>query len=152
MTDAIRLDRFLTYRLHRLHKLSDRSSAFAYFEACGLALGEGRCIATIGAFEPLSVKDLARSANLDKAQASRSAQALVERGLVRKDASAQDGRGVVLRLTASGRPVYRKAMRLIARRNEEIFGCLSAQEQTRFGEMLDRLAAHAGAGSESAGD
>ncbi|SOZ37867.1 MarR family winged helix-turn-helix transcriptional regulator [Cupriavidus neocaledonicus] len=139
-----RLEQFLSYRLHQVNKLSDKDSAAAYLEQCGLLLSEGRCLAAIGAFAPLSVNALAQRANLTKGQASRSAQALVARGLVSKEASAADGRGVVLSLTAQGRPLYRQAIAMIARRNEEIFGCLSEAEQALLGDLLDRLVAHAG--------
>ena len=81
------LQDFLTWRLHRLAKLTDRQSSDAYAQVFGLGVGEARCLAAIGQFAPLSVKDLAAQANLDKAQASRAAQMLVERDLVLKSAS-----------------------------------------------------------------
>ncbi len=113
MTDRPRLDAFLTYRLHRAARCADRDAGAAYAEACGLGVSEGRCLVAIGAFEPLSLVDLARAANQDKGHASRSAQALVDRGLVAKEASASDARGVVLRLTRAGRPVHARAMKMI---------------------------------------
>ena len=137
------LDRFLTYRLHQVNKLTDRASSQAYADAFGLPVGEARCLAAIGNFAPLSVNQLAARANLDKAQASRAAQALVERELVVKEASATDARGVVLRPTAAGRRLWTRMMRLIARRNEEIFGCLSAAEQRQLAGWLDRIVTHA---------
>ena len=141
----IPLDRTLTYRLHQLHKLTDSDSQLAYPERTGLSMSNGRCLSTIGSFEPLSVKALAEKANLNKGQASRAAQALVDQGLVCKADHPGDGRGVVLTLTASGRKVFKNAMRMIAQRNEEIFGCLSDQEQASLSAILDRLIAHAGA-------
>jgi DNA-binding MarR family transcriptional regulator len=137
------LDRFLTYRLHRLNKLTDKFSSDAYAEAFGLPVGEARCLAAIGNFAPLSVVELAARAHLDKGQASRAAQALVERGLVSKQASPSDGRGVVLAPNAAGRRLCKRVMALIARRNEEIFACLSAAERRQLGHMLDRLLVHA---------
>jgi DNA-binding MarR family transcriptional regulator len=136
------LDRFLTYRLHRIAKISDRDSATAYQAELGLSLSEGRCLAAVGQFEPASVKDIARLANLDKANASRAADALVARGLVEKAASATDGRGVALSLTRQGRPLWRRVMKLIERRNAEVFGVLGAQDLRRLDELLDRLVAH----------
>lgn len=135
------LERFLTYRLHTVNKLSDRETNRAYAQTLGMSLGEGRCLAAIGRFAPLSVNDLAQAANLDKGHASRSAQALVERGLVKKTVSEHDGRGVVLALTRQGRTSYRNVIAMIDRRNREIFGCLSTSEQEQFGHMLDRVAA-----------
>ena len=139
----IKLDRTLTYRLHLLHKLTDADSQGAYPVHTGLTLSDGRCLATIGHFEPLSVKDLAVQANLNKGQASRAAQALVEQGLVLKEDRPDDGRGVVLTLTPAGRKLFKRTMQLSAQRNHEIFGCLNAQEQTKLSSLLDRLIAHA---------
>jgi DNA-binding MarR family transcriptional regulator len=133
------LQRTLTHRLHTLHKLTDRVSQAAYLAEAKLPIGEGRCLAAIGAFGPLSVNDLAQGANLDKGQASRAAQALVEAGLVRKGAHETDGRGVVLTLTPKGRTRWQRVMALIERRNAEIFGCLGALEQAALGDQLDRL-------------
>jgi len=140
-TDA--LDRTLTYRLHLLHKLTDADSQGAYPEHTGLSLSDGRCLATIGNFEPLSVKVLAAQANLNKGQASRAAQALVDQGLVCKEDRPGDGRGVVLSLTPAGRKLFKRTMQLIALRNNDIFGCLNAKEQATLSGLFDRLIAHA---------
>lgn len=142
-TPAPPLDRFLTYRLHQVNKMTDRASTDAYARALGLAIGEARCLAAIGYFAPLSVNQLAARAHLDKAQASRAAQALVERGWVRKEASPLDARGVVLQLSAEGRRWWSRVMRLIARRNEEIFGCLTRREQEQLAGLLQRVVEHA---------
>jgi DNA-binding MarR family transcriptional regulator len=140
---AVPLDQFLSYRLHQVNKLTDKASSDAYAEEFGLPAGEARCLAAIGNFAPLSVNQLAARANLDKAQASRAAQALVERGLVLKEASEADARGVVLQPTAAGRRLWARVMQLIARRNQEIFGCLSAAEQQQLARLLDRVLADA---------
>ena len=79
------LDRALSYRLHLLHKLTDLESQRTYLAESGLSLSDSRCLGAIGAFEPLSVNDLARRANLNKAQASRAAQSLVTQGLILKE-------------------------------------------------------------------
>jgi DNA-binding MarR family transcriptional regulator len=139
------LQDFLTWRLHRLAKLTDRKSSDAYTQVFGLGVGEARCLAAIGQFAPLSVKDLAAQANLDKAQASRAAQMLVDRELVLKSASETDARGVVLTLTRTGRPLWKRVMRLIEQRNADIFGCLTKAEQRQLEAVFDRLIAHADA-------
>lgn len=136
------LQRTLTYRLHQLHKATDQESQRRYLGQLGLGLSEGRCLATIGTFEPLSVNDLAHASSLNKGQASRAAQALVARQLVEKTVDPCDGRGVVLRLTPEGRERWEAIMALIVQRNEEIFGCLSAAQQRQLSRLLDRLIAH----------
>lgn len=136
------LDRTMTYRLHLLNKITDQDSHNTYLQDAGLSLSDARCLATIGSFEPLSVKDLAQQANLDKGQASRAAQALVDQGLVSKQDSAADGRGVVLGLTATGRRAWARTMALINQRNQQIFGCLDATEQATLSAVFDRLIEH----------
>lgn len=142
------LDRSVTHRLHTLGKLTDRVTQQAYLDEVGVALGEGRCLAAVGAFGPLSVNDLAGHANLNKGQASRAAQTLVEQGLVRKEAAPTDGRGVVLSLTPAGAAAWGRLQAVIARRNDEITGCLSAAELKVLDDLLDRLVAHARSGPQ----
>lgn len=144
------LDRFPTYRLHQIAKLSDRASAEAYVEELGISLSEGRCLAAIGQYQPLSVQKLADSANLNKANASRAAEALAQRGLVHKESNQSDGRGVLLALSPEGRALWRKTMKLIAKRNAQIFDCLSDTELGQFDRMLDKLVGHLGAGDAAA--
>ncbi|MBS0507150.1 MAG: MarR family transcriptional regulator [Proteobacteria bacterium] len=140
--DDQRLDRTLTYRLHALHKITDQLSQPAYLRDAGLSLSDGRCLAAVGSFAPLSVNDLAQRANLTKGQASRATQALVDQGLVDKADHPEDRRGVVLTLTPQGREVWERTMALIERRNHDIFGCLNAQERATLGALFDRLIAH----------
>jgi DNA-binding MarR family transcriptional regulator len=137
------LDRTLSFRLHLVNKLTDKSSADAYAHEFGLPIGQARCLAAIGRFAPLSVVDLAARSNLDKAQASRASQALVDRGLVAKRPSENDARSVVLSLTPRGRKLWAAVMALIMQRNNEIFGCLTPAERKELGRMLDRLIEHA---------
>lgn len=137
------LDRSVTHRLHTLSKLTDRETQRAYLAEEGITLSEGRCLAAVGAFGPLSVNDLAGHANLNKGQASRAAQTLVQQGLVLKESVPTDGRGVLLSLSAEGTKRWRRLQALIARRNAEITSCLSAQERRSFDALLDRLIADA---------
>jgi len=126
-----------------LAKLSDKASHDTYLRECDLPLGEARCLAAVGSFPSLTVNDLAFQANLDKGQASRAAASLVEQGLVRKEASAMDGRAVALSLTPEGRARWTQVMKLIDQRNADIFGCLTPEERVLLGQFFDRLLDHA---------
>ena len=137
------LDRTYTHRLHALAKITDRATQQAYEDDVGIPISEGRCLAAIGSFHPLSVNDLAMRANLNKAQASRSTQALVDQGMVMKQASEVDGRGVVLTLSPQGLALWEKVMRVIERRNQEILSALTMDEQAQLDVLLDRLLQHA---------
>lgn len=141
--DWVPLDRTFTHRIHTLMKLADRITQTAYEQESGIPAHEARCLAAVGNFAPLSVKDLARCANLDKAQASRAAQALVKKSLILKASSPTDGRGVVLNLTVEGEHVWQKTMLLVTRRNQEITACLNTQEVQQLDSILDKLVGHA---------
>ncbi|MDP3654454.1 MAG: MarR family transcriptional regulator [Rhodoferax sp.] len=148
----IKLDRTLTYRLHLLHKLTDIESQRAYVAGAGLSMSDGRCLTAVGTFAPLSVNDLARKANLNKGQASRAAQSLVDQGLVLKAASPTDGRGVVLTLTPRGKAAWQRAMQVVGQRNQDIFNVLSAAERSQLSDFFDRLIEQARASGDAADD
>lgn len=139
---VLKLDRSFTYRLHLLNKESDAESHKSYVDKLGLSVSEARCLATVGSFEPMSVMDLSFKANVNKGQASRAAQILVDRGLIRKAENPNDGRGVELTLTPQGQALWVKTMKLIDARNQEIFGCLNQDELAQLSGFLDRLVAH----------
>ena len=139
----LKLEKTLTYRLHLLHKLTDMQSQRAYVAGAGLSMSDARCLTAVGSFAPLSVNDLATRANLNKGQASRAAQSLVDQALVRKVASPTDGRGVVLSLTPKGHAAWQRAMQVVGRRNQAIFGVLSAAERSQLSDFFDRLIAQA---------
>lgn len=137
-----------THRLHSLQKLTDKVTLAAYGAVTDLSLGEGRCLTAVGAFAPLSVQHLAYAANVDKGQASRAAQSLVDRGLVLKNPDPLDARGVVLSFTLEGEALWHRLMAAVELRNQQIVACLTPAEQAQFDRLLTRLVAHARAVSE----
>lgn len=137
------LDQFLTYRMHVLNKLSDRVISERYRTKLGITLPEARVIAAVGAFGPFSIMELARHTNLDKSQASRAAEALIQRGLVKRGASDADGRVVLIALTADGIALNRKIMPIARKWNAELLDRLSESEQLAFGRALDKIIAGA---------
>lgn len=135
-------ERTLSFRLLMLHKLSERTSGADFLQELGLTASDGRALATLGAFEPLSVVALAEACSLNKGQASRAAQSLVDQGLADKRDSTADGRGVVLTLTPAGRALHARTVALVNARSRRLFGCLSEAEQRTLSELFDRLIAH----------
>jgi len=138
-SDKAGLEQFLTYRLHVLNKLSERGISERYMAKLDVTLPEARVIASVGSFGPFSIMDLARHANLDKSQASRAAEALINQGLVQREASEEDGRVVLISLTVDGRELYRKIMPIARKWNVDLFDCLNEEEKAAFGDALDRI-------------
>lgn len=146
------LERYFTYRLNTLAKLNDLASNSLYVDEGGLSLSESRVLASIGSFPHITVNRLAFEANLDKGQASRSAQSLVDRGLVVKANNLTDGRSVILALTPPGKLLWRRLMALMEQRNRALTSCLKPEEQALLLNMFERMLAQAKAehtGNES---
>ncbi|CAH2773787.1 MAG: Transcriptional regulator, MarR family [uncultured Paraburkholderia sp.] len=131
----------LLYRLHVLNKLAERGISERYQDKLGVTLPEARVIASVGSFGPFSIMELARHANLDKSQASRAAEGLIRQGLVKREASAEDGRVVLVSLTAEGRALYRKVLPIARKWNGDLFDCLDEREKRALGEALDKVIA-----------
>lgn len=140
--DKAGLDQFLTYRMHVLNKLSDRGISELYQSKLDISLPEARVIASVGAFGPFSIMDLAKHANLDKSQASRAAEALIQRGLIDRETSSDDGRVVLISLTDEGRALFRKVMPIARKWNADLFDCLDDSERAAFGQALDKVIAN----------
>jgi len=129
----------LSSRLHTLAGLSSASASLRVERKFGLTLLEWRSIAMLGAYAPLSLKELARRAALDKSYASRTVSALIERGLIVSERSDADARGVMLSLTKEGEALYRKVFPDAVARNERLLSSLTTEQRTQLMKMLDSL-------------
>lgn len=97
----------------------------------------------LGGYAPLSLKDLAKLAGLDKSYASRTTASLIERSLVESTRSGEDGRAVMLRLSDKGMRLYRRGFKESILRNERLLANLSEADQAHLSRMLAILTANA---------
>jgi len=136
------LKRSFTYRMHLLHKDTDYESQNVYKQSLGLSLSETRSLSVLGLNAKTSVMQLADLANLNKSQASRAAQVLIDKGLAIKHENPDDGRGIELKLTAVGERLWKKTMTLIEKRNQQILSCLTVKERETLNQLIDKLLTH----------
>lgn len=129
----------LSARLHGLANLSAATTSLRVERKFGLSLLEWRSLGQLGGFAPLSLKELARRAGLDKSYASRTVSALIDRGLVASGRSDADGRGVTLTLTDEGTALYKKAFSDAVARNEKLLAPLRKDQRLLLIEMLGAL-------------
>jgi DNA-binding MarR family transcriptional regulator len=137
------LKELFSYRLNRLAYVSSRIAAGLNESRYGVGPREWRIIALLGAAPDMSLNAVAREANIDKSQASRTVSELIERGLIQRSADSQDGRGVSLDLTRTGRALYEEIFPAAIERNEDMLSVLSEAEREAMERMLDKLTAHA---------
>ena len=134
----------LSYRLHVVANLLSRGAELRYRREFGVSLWEWRTLALLGAVtEPLSLNHLAHAAGIHKSQMSRVVSGLASRKLVLRAADADDGRGVRLTLSRSGRKLYDGLIGAAAERDRVFRKCLSPQERQVFDRALSKLAGQA---------
>ena len=108
----------MTFQLHRVARISERISEQYYRKHLDLSLPECRVIGITAGYGSVSFKRVAAAANLEKSYASRVVSALVERGIIRKQANPSDSRSVLLELTDYGKGVHEQTYALALRLNE----------------------------------
>jgi DNA-binding MarR family transcriptional regulator len=149
----------LSYRMHQVSSQISRSAAMQYRSHFDVSLGEWRALALLGAGAALTLNELARAADLDKAQMSRIIAGLAKRELVAREEGQTRGQAVALTLTRSGQALYRKLIDAAIKRNDAFLTCLTPQERKALDSALVKLStlaraligaeAGAGGGTES---
>jgi DNA-binding MarR family transcriptional regulator len=124
----------MTFRLHRVARISERISEQYYRKHLDLSLPECRVIGITAGFGSVSFKRVAAAANLEKSYASRVVSSLVERGIMEKSPNPQDSRSVLLQLTDFGKGVHEQTYALALSLNELL------QAPFRRGQVADFVA------------
>jgi DNA-binding MarR family transcriptional regulator len=143
LTDPRTIKDLLSYRVHKLAGALSRGAASRYKREFGVSLVEWRTIALLGDFAPLSLKQLAALAALDKSLVSRTITALADRHLVQREVSTADAREVELRLSPAGVTLHAGLMRAAAERDAAFHGALSPEERAVLDTLLQKLEAEA---------
>jgi DNA-binding MarR family transcriptional regulator len=137
---TLRLNEFLPYRLSIASNAVSKVIAAAYAERFGLSVPEWRLIAVLHESETATQQDLVRRTLMDKVAVSRAAQALAERGLVKREQDATDGRAWRLTLAARGHALYRRIAPAALEYERRLLEAFSRQEIAVLHDMLARLA------------
>ncbi len=133
----------LSYRVHKLAGALSRGAASRYRREFDVSLVEWRTMALLGDYSPLSLKQLAALAALDKSLISRTVTALADRGLVERTVSQADAREVALKLSPAGVALHAGLMQAARERDVAFRGVLSAEELDVLDGLLTRLEAEA---------
>jgi DNA-binding MarR family transcriptional regulator len=94
----------------------------------GLNLAEYRVLASLEVFEALSIRDIAKHSQLDKAHATRTLAVLTERGLASQVVDGRDRRLRVVRLTAAGQTIMNAIKPFMIERQRRLEQCLTPNE------------------------
>jgi DNA-binding MarR family transcriptional regulator len=136
---GLKLDEFLPYRLSIVSNRVSEAIATAYDRLFGLKIPEWRLIAVIAEGRGMTQQSLCVATRMDKVTVSRAARALVERGLVARQAIDDDRRSHLLSLTKTGRALYDQVAPKALELEAAIFDGFGEAEQEALKDMLDRI-------------
>jgi DNA-binding MarR family transcriptional regulator len=132
-------DTLLGFRLPLLASIWSATSARRYERLFGLKNREGRAVFVLGSQAQVSLNEFVRQSGIEKAYASRTVAALVERGLVEKAIDPLDRRAVRLALTQAGSAIYQAILGDAVTRERDWVAVLTAEERQVLLSCLDRL-------------
>ncbi|MBI0475336.1 MarR family transcriptional regulator [Sphingomonas sp. MA1305] len=133
------LDEFLPFRLSVTSNLVSGLIARAYQSLFGLSIPEWRLVTVIAEGGATTQQAIGARTRMDKVTVSRAAIALVERGLLARQANRDDRRSHLLDLTGAGRDLYAAVAPKALDLEAQIFAHFDPAEVAQFTDMLHRI-------------
>jgi DNA-binding MarR family transcriptional regulator len=106
----------------------NRGATSHYGRHFAIGMAEFRVVMALGLTKGLNIGELALSAEVDKAAASRALRTLQQRGLVDLEKTATRGRAAIVHLTPDGRVFAHAIRKSAAEREKSLTSVLSAKE------------------------
>jgi len=143
MSEELRLENFLPYRLAILSHTVSTTIAHVYDERFGLSIPEWRVIAILGRFPGLSAVEVAERTLMDKVAVSRAVTKLIKNGRIDREFADADRRRSILNLSEEGRRVHDEVAPLALQFERELLAGLDDDERDKLNGIMDRLMARA---------
>ena len=126
MTEELKLENFMPYRLAVLSNTVSTTVARAYDKRFSVSIPEWRVIAILGRFPGLSAVEVAERTMMDKVAVSRAVTKLIKKGRVDREFADADKRRSILNLTKTAISFM---TRLLPSRSPSSATCLRASRQ-----------------------
>lgn len=131
---------FSTFRVTLIAKVIDRVTIRRLAERGELTYAEWRVLARLGTMpDGGTVGQVADLAWVDRAEVSRAARSLEERGYTRRRENPNDLRTPILYLTKAGMKLYKATLKERTAFHESLLVDLSAQERVVLDDLLSRI-------------
>ena len=136
---ALNLTEFVPYRLSVASNVVSDLIAREYQNRFGLKIPEWRVMAVLGEGAAMTQRDLVLATRMDKVTVNRAAKALVERQLLARTPSQDDGRSHHLELSGTGRALYNDIAPAALTMEGKLLAALEAGERETLLMLLDKL-------------
>jgi DNA-binding MarR family transcriptional regulator len=131
---------YLTLRISFVAKLVERRTLRILSSRFGISVAEWRVLAQLASIGPMTVRQLAERSWVDRAEVSRAAASLIERGQVVRTDNPRDHRSPIFSATDDGRALAAAIRPTRQRFQEMLAGQLSPSEMDVFLSGLYRMA------------
>lgn len=138
---GIKQGELIGYRIRRLNTLLTQHSKGIGNQILGLTLAQSRVLYELGIRGPSKPARIAESIGLERSHVTQATRSLIQRRLVSKSADPEDGRGVVLSITASGQALVNRGLEATQERRRQLDEALTASELRTFDIALAKLTA-----------
>ena len=135
----LELQEFLPYQLSILANTLSRALAARYADEFALTIPQWRVMAVLGRESGLSANELVERTAMDKVGVSRAVAGLVRVDRVDQRDDPADGRRRLLRLTPSGRRVYRRIVPRALDFEHTLLSALDRRDRAELERLLPRL-------------
>jgi DNA-binding MarR family transcriptional regulator len=143
MSDELRLEYFLPYRLAVLSTTISATVARAYDKRFGVSIPEWRVIAVLGRFPGLSAVEVAERTMMDKVAVSRAVTKLIKNGHIDREFADTDKRRSILNLSDDGKRLHDEIAELALQFERDLLLGFSAEELDSLNSLMERLLARA---------
>jgi len=143
MSDELRLEDFLPYRLAVLSNTVSTTVARAYDKRFSVSIPEWRVIAVLGRFPGLSAVEVAGRTLMDKVAVSRAVTKLIKNGRVDREFADADKRRSILNLSEDGKRLHDEIAELALQFERDLLQGFRDEEIENLNSIMERLLARA---------
>ena len=138
----LKLDDHVPLLLSHVANMLTANASRTYFKHHGLAVTEWRVIRVLAAEPRLSQGRIAHMMGINKSSVSRSAEALINRGLIVDEPDPTDPRRILLSLTPAGEALHDETVVTAMARDALFLDGISDEERTILVRLLKQLRAN----------
>lgn len=143
MSNELKLEDFLPYRLAVLSNTVSTTVARAYDKRFKVSIPEWRVIAILGRFPGLSAVEVAERTMLDKVAVSRAVTKLIKKGRIDREFADADKRRSILNLSEDGQKLHDEIAELALAFERDLLEGLGEDELVQLNSIMERLMARA---------
>ncbi len=143
MSDDLKLEDFLPYRLAVLSNTVSTTVAKAYDRRFSVSIPEWRVIAVVGRFPGLSAIEVAERTLMDKVAVSRAVTKLIKNGRLDRKFADSDRRRSILNLSDAGKQLHDEIAQLALQFERDLIQGFTEEEMQQLNSMMERLLARA---------